>query len=133
MKKSILVLVALGLITLNVEAQKKAPKADKGNLILELKQELIKKYKYENINIYILSIKLNIDIVDVHAKSLPKGIRADRSKEIADFSKNFLDATPEGKQLLTKISIFGINYLKKVASGLYQPADNIYDKYSFDR
>ena len=121
----------ISLISFNIHAQKKVPKSERGNALLDLKNELIKKYKYESINIYIIAIKLNIDISDIHVKSLPKNIRAERSKEIADFSKTFLEATPDGKKLLSNVSKIGVNHLKKPVGGLFSPPDNTYDSYTY--
>ncbi len=135
MKKNIFILAMIGLFTLNVHAQKKAPKQGTkpgiGNSISDLKKELIKKYKYQSINIYILSTKLNIDIADIHVRYLPKNIRQVRSKEIAEFSRSFLNSTPDGVKILKGISMIGINHLKNPAGGVFQPIGNIYDNYSY--
>ena len=131
MKKYIFILTLIGLISLNVQAQKKAPKPEKGNALFDLKKELIKKYKYESIEIYILAGKLNIDIADVHVKFMPKNIREERSKEIADFTRTFLNTTPNGKQVLKSFTIIGINHLKKAGGGALTAPLNTYESYMF--
>lgn len=132
MKKNIFIFIFIGLVAFNVQAQKKLPKKENGSALSDLKKELVKKYNYQSINVYILSIKLNIDIVDIHVKYMPKNIREIKSKEIADFSRDFLNSTPNGKLLLKGISIIGINHLKKQdGGGAFTAPFNTYESYMF--
>ena len=93
MKRIIFVLAFIGLISFNGQSQNRKSKNEKGNALQDLKKELVKKYNYQSINVYILSTKLEIDIVDEHVKYLPKNIREIKSKEIAEFSRNFLNSS----------------------------------------
>ena len=129
MKRIIFVLAFIGLISFNGQSQNRKSKNEKGNALQDLKKELVKKYNYQSINVYILSTKLEIDIVDEHVKYLPKNIREIKSKEIAEFSRNFLNSTQNGQFFLRKISFIGINHLKKQIAGFFQP-NNIYDSYT---
>lgn len=121
----------LGIANSIVYAQKKIPKPEIGSVISNLQKALIKKYKYQNIRVYTFSGRLRIDISDIHVKSLPKNIRAERSKEIADFSRKFCDKTSEGKILLKQIMSITINHLLKPELGLSIYPNNIYDTYTF--
>ncbi len=131
LKNVIFVLALICFSSAGVYSQTKATVSENGDLFLGLKKELVKKYKFQDVNVYIIGGKFKIDISDVHVKALPKNIRAERSKEVADFSRAYLNQTPGGIKMLTTVSSFGINHLKKPAAGLFTPHDNIYDTYTF--
>jgi len=131
MKKIIFVLAIIGITTLTVQAQKKVPKSESGSVINDMKKALLKKYKYQSMDVFMLAGKLNIDIADIHVKYMPKNIREEKSKEIADFARTFLDKTPAGKKLLNEISGITINHLNKAGGGALTAPFNTYEKYFF--
>jgi hypothetical protein len=129
MRKIFFVLVIIG--TLSVQAQKKTPISGKENLIGGLKKELSKKYNYQNVDVYVLAGRLNIDIKDIHVKAMPKNIREIKSKEIADFARSFFDKSPEGKKMSSEVSKIGVNHLNKSGGGALTSPSNTYERYVF--
>ncbi len=132
MKNIFIVLVLIGVSTATIQAQKKPPRSETGELIIGLQKQLLKQYKFQNVNVYILAGKLKIDIADSHVKALPKDIRESRSKEIADYAKTFLDKTPEGKKMLKGIHAIGVTHFSKANGNAFSFTTAPYDSYNFD-